>query len=65
MTCDVKKVTYSMYTCYTCCMGREMMEMYGRDSAKYQKSKLRDMIGINWILNEEKDKSPNSGLLLP
>ena len=42
-----------------------MMEMDGRDSAKCQKSKLRDMIGINWILNEEKDKSPNSGLLLP
>ena len=41
-----------------------MMEMNGRDSAKCQKSKLRDMIVINWILNKENDKSPNIGLLL-
>ena len=39
MTCDVTKVTYNMYTCYTCCMSREMMEMDGRDSAKCRKSK--------------------------
>ena len=42
-----------------------MMEIDGRDSAKCRKSKLRDTIGINWIVNEENDKSPNSGLLLP
>ena len=36
---DVTKVTYNMYTYYTCCMGREMMEMDGRDSAKCRKSK--------------------------
>ena len=46
MTCDVTKVTYNMYSCYTCFMGREMMEMDGRDSAKCQKSKRRDMDGI-------------------
>ena len=26
-TCDVKKVTYNMYSCDTCYMSREMMEM--------------------------------------
>ena len=31
--------------------------MDGRDSAKCQKSKLRDMIGIVLIVNEEEDKS--------
>ena len=36
---DVTKVTYNMYSCYTWCMGREMMEIDGRDSAKYRKSK--------------------------
>ena len=46
MTCDVTKVTYNMYTCYTCCMSREMMEMDGRDSAKCRKSKLRDIMVI-------------------
>ena len=44
--CEVTKVTYNMYTCYTYCMGREMMEMDGRGSAKCQKSKSEDMIGI-------------------
>ena len=46
MTCDVTKVTYNMYSCYLCCMSREMMEMEGRDSAKCRKSKSKDMIGI-------------------
>ena len=45
-TCDVTKVTYNMYSCYLCCMSREMMEMDSRDSAKCQKSKSKDMIGI-------------------
>ena len=44
--CEVTKVTYNMYSCDTCCMCREMIKMDGRDSAKCQKSKLRDMIGI-------------------
>ena len=38
-TCGVTKVTYYMYSCDTCCMSREMIEMDGRDSAKCQKSK--------------------------
>ena len=46
MTCEVTKVTYNMYSCDTCCMSREMMEMDSRGSAKCQKSKSKDMIGI-------------------
>ena len=46
MKCDVTKVTYNKYSCDTCCMSRERMEMDGRDSAKCRKSKLRDMIDI-------------------
>ena len=33
-TCDVKKVTYKMYSCDTCYMSRDTMEMDGRDSVK-------------------------------
>ena len=51
-TCDVRKVTYNMYSCDTCCMSREVMEMDGVDSAKCQKSRRRDMDGINKIVNE-------------
>ena len=46
MTCDVTKVTYNMYTSYTCFIGRYMVEMDGRDSAKCRKSKRSDMDGI-------------------
>ena len=35
----VKKVTHYMYSCDTCCMSREMMEMDGLDSAKCQISR--------------------------
>ena len=45
-TRDVTKVTYNMYSCDLCCMSREMIEMNGRGSAKCQKSKSEDMIGI-------------------
>ena len=45
-TCEVTKVTYNMYSCDTCFMSREMMEMDGRDSAKCQKSKRRDIDDI-------------------
>ena len=47
MTCDVTKVTYNMYSCDTCCMSIEMIEMDGRDSVKCKKSQVMDMIGIN------------------
>ena len=47
MTCDVTKVTYNMYSCEKCFMSREMMEMDGLDSAKWQKSRGRDVLGIN------------------
>ena len=46
MTYDVTKDTYNMYSCDTCFMSREMMEMEGRDSAKCLKSKRKDMIDI-------------------
>ena len=43
---DVTKVTYNKYSCDTCYMSREKMEIEGRDSAKRQKSKLRDIMRI-------------------
>ena len=48
MKSEVTKVTYNMYSCDTCYMIREMMEMEGRDkdSAKCRKSKRNDMIDI-------------------
>ena len=47
MKCDVTKVNYNMYSCDTCYMSREIMEIDGRDSAKCQKkSKLRDIDDI-------------------
>ena len=46
-TCDVTKVTFNMYSCDTCYKIREMMEMDGLECAKCQKSKRRDMDGIN------------------
>ena len=46
-TCDVTKVTYYMYSCDTCFMSKEIMEMDGLDSAKCQKSRIRDMMRIN------------------
>ena len=41
-----------------------MMEIDGLDSAKCKKSRRRDMMGIFGMFNEEKDKKPNSDLLL-
>ena len=40
----MKKVTYYMYSCNTCCKIREMMEMDDLDSAKCQKIKKRGHI---------------------
>ena len=40
---DVTKVTYNIYSCDTCCMSREMMEMDGLDNVKWQKSRGRDI----------------------
>ena len=44
------KVTNYLYSCDTCCMSRERMEMDGLDNAKCQKSRRRDMIGIFELL---------------
>ena len=41
------------------------MKMDGRDSAECQNWEKKDIDGIFEILNEDKDKSPNSCLLLP
>ena len=41
------------------------MKMDSRDSAECQNWEKNDIDGIFEILNEEKDKSLNSGLLLP
>ena len=55
-TCDVKKVTYNMYSCDTCCMSREMMETDGRDCATRQNPSKWDMDDILEFVNEEKTK---------
>ena len=46
------KVTYYMYSCDTCCMTREVMEMNGRDCAKCQNSEKGNMMGIIELLIE-------------
>ena len=56
----MKKVTYNMYSCDICCMSREIIKTDGRNGAKCRKSKLRDMIGINVIVNDNKDEIGNS-----
>ena len=50
------KVTHYMYSCDTCCMSREMIEIDGLDSAKNQKSRRKDMMGIKWKFNDNKTK---------
>ena len=56
-TCDVTKVTYNMYSCDTCCMSREMIEMDNLDRAKCQIVKGRDINGIiEMLMNETKVK---------
>ena len=56
MTCDVTKVTYNMYSRDTCRMSREMMEIDSLDSAKCQKSRRRNMMGIIWNVNDNRTK---------
>ena len=57
MKSDMKKVTYNMYSYAISSMSREMMEMEGRDNAKFRKSKSKDMIGIiEIVLNDNKTK---------
>ena len=48
------KVTHYMYSCDTCCMSREMMEMDSRDCAKCQNSEKMDMMEIIKIVNDNK-----------
>ena len=54
-TYDVKKVTYNMYSCDTCCISREMMETDGRGCAKCQNPR----VGHGWhfeIVNDNRTK---------
>ena len=62
---DVTKFTYNMYSCEKYCMSREMMEMDGLDSAKWQKSIGKDINGLLGKFNEEDDKIVYSGHLPP
>ena len=50
------KVTYYMYSCDTCSKSREMMEMDGLDSAKCQKYRRRDIMGILEMFNDNETK---------
>ena len=50
------KVTYYMYSCDTCYKIREMMEMDCLNSAKCQKSRRRDTLGIYGIVNDNETK---------
>ena len=50
------KVTYYMYSCDTCCKRKEMMEMKGLDSAKCQKFRKMDMMGILEMFNDNETK---------
>ena len=48
--CEVTKVTYNMYTCYTSCVSREVIDMDDLDNAKCRKSKLGDIDDIFGIV---------------
>ena len=52
-----------MYSCDTCCMIRERIEINDLDCAKCQNPKLRDIMRIFGLFNENKTKK-NSDLLL-
>ena len=56
MTYDVTKVTYNMYSCDTCCMSREMIEMDDLDSAKWQTFREKDINVILLLLNDNRTK---------
>ena len=46
MIFDVKKVTYSTYSCSISGMSRERMKMEGRDSAECQNWEIKDKLVI-------------------
>ena len=64
MIFDTTKVTYNTYSCAISGISRERMKMDDGDNAECQNWE-KDIDDIFEILNEDKDKSPNSGLLLP
>ena len=46
MKFDVKKVTYNIYSCDTCCMSKEMMEIDGRESVMCQNPRERTWMAL-------------------
>ena len=56
MKFDVTKVTYNIYSCDTCCMSREMMEMDGRDSAMCQNPREGIWMTFLELFNENETK---------
>ena len=54
---DVTKVTYNMYSCYTGCMSRVMIEMDGRDRAKCRNSGKKGHRCYFEILNDNRTKA--------
>ena len=62
---NAKKLTYNKYSCAISGMSSEMMKMDSRDNAEYQNLEKKDIVGIiGIVLNELKDKIPNSGCFL-
>ena len=55
MKFDVTKVTYNIYSCDTCCMSREMMEMDGRESVMCQNPREGIWMAFSELFNETKE----------
>ena len=53
---NVTKVTYNIYSCDTCCMSREMMEMDGRESAMCQNPREGTWMTFLELFNEDETK---------
>ena len=51
-----KKVTYNMYTCYICCISREMMGTDGRDRATCQNLEEGTYMAFLELFNDNRTK---------
>ena len=56
MKFDVTKVTYNIYTCDTCCMNREMIEIDGRESVMCQNPREWTWMAFLELFNEDETK---------
>ena len=56
MKFDETKVTYNVYSCDTCCMSREMIEMDGRESAMCQNPREGTWMAFVELFNEDETK---------